>query len=209
MPSKLDSPPIQPGEHPNVVVRPRRRSWVAVGAVLVLLGAAVSFLANYDPLCHSDCTGVGGVRGTTVAALGEFTSPQGTRFSAYRVQHAPGKDFSCWFTLSNSGPVGVTITRVGAEYGSSGPIRIERVQIDPTPGTGDGPLTTFRPFSLNPDEFIDVLVTIRMQGCLREGASTTLGSVLVSFRVLGVPRATTVYLPEVMEVKGGNDPGCS
>jgi hypothetical protein len=157
-----------------------------------------TFISNYDPICHATCTGVGGVIGNTVTNLGSYTSPQGEDFTAYRVDYVAGGGFSYWFTLSNQGPFGITIIGIGGDTPSD-VTRIERVQVQSN-GT-DHPVA-FHAFSLAPDEFVNVLVTVRMAGCLEERSATTVGSVPVSFRILGIARSTTVYLPEAVEVTG-------
>ena len=205
------SPPREPGPWPPLTGRARRR-WVPVGLIavlaLLLLGFGL-FLANYDPLCHEVCTGVSGVHGSTVTRLGEFVAPNGETFTAYRSQHVPGRKFSFWVTLSNQGPWGVTIIGVGSRALRFDPLAVERVQIQPE--TGNPHLRAFRPFSLAPHdrEFVDVLVTMRMRGCLGEGSQTTIGSVPVTFRVLGITRHTTVFLPDSITLVGRRGVHCS
>ena len=57
-------------------------------------------MANYDPICHEQCTGVSGVVGAGVIDLGSVSSLKGETFEAYRVDRLPGNEFSFWFSLS-------------------------------------------------------------------------------------------------------------
>jgi hypothetical protein len=203
------SPPRDPGPFPPTR-RPSRRRWIAwgalFGAVAILATAMGLFLTNYDPLCHQDCTGFGGASGPTVRRLGDFTAPSGESFTAYRAQHVPGKELRIVFTLSNEGPFGITITHVGFGPGYLHWLSMERVQTRPE--SGNQSLSPFRPFSLSAREYVDVFVTLRMTGCLGQSTQTQIGSIPVTFRVLGFTRHTTVSLPESIVVAGRRDVQC-
>lgn len=201
MQTQLDSPPTVPhASAAHLDGRRRRWPWVAFAVILILLGAAASFVVNYDPLCSGPCTGVGGVHGGTVTSLGSFTSPQGDSFTAARVSHAPGEEFSYWFTLSTQGPVGVTIASIGGEDPTFSTYAIDRVQMKPL--VGDARTSAFHPFFLAPKQYVDILVTARMRGCMEEGNATGIGSIPVGYRVFGISRSTIVYLPESIELTG-------
>jgi hypothetical protein len=182
--------------------------WTGLSAVAILLTSAVAFLANYDPLCHQQCGGISGVSGPTVQLLGNFTSPTGDDFSAWRVMHSPGQEFSFWLTLSNEGPVGITVTRVGDAPQQFDRFSVVRVQTQPE--SGQPPLRDFRPFSLKPssNEVMDVLVTMRMQSCVEGGTSYQFGSIPVTYRVLGITRRTTVFLRSSIAVTGAPGTTC-
>jgi hypothetical protein len=215
MQSVAEAPP-HGAEPPSALVGPRRprRALPAIALVAVaLITAFLIFLTNYDPLCHGPCTGSGGVQGigvVTVEDLGYFTAPNDYSFSAVRVRHRPGGRFRFLFTLSNLGPLGVTITGIGPSETPSGSwVRYADVRVAPLAGSGRE--RAFRAFSLagRSREFVNVWVTVEMQGCMREHSSTGLGGVPITYRVLGFARHTTVNLPESIEVAGGPSGTCS
>jgi len=143
-----------------------------------------------------------------VESLGNFNAPTGFDFSEVRVRHERGGRFRVLFTLSNEGPMGVTITRIGPgpeteEWG------LPFVSMTTAPiGGRERP---FRPFSLagRGKHFVDVRVTVQMKGCLSPDTSTSLRAVPITYRVLGFTRHTTVYLPESIEVVGSPGETCS
>jgi hypothetical protein len=198
MQTQIESPPRGP-EGPPAPTRSRRplRRWLWVSAavlIALILGSLIVFLTNYDPICHADCSGVSGVHGPSVKELGAFISPQGDDFNAYRVALKPGGGFSFWLTLSNDGPLAVTITGIGSTSQFSPYLQIARVQT--APETGNPPLEAFREFSLAPRDrqFIDVLVTVQMRRCLPGPAEYQIGSVPVTYKIFGFTRQTTVFL---------------
>jgi len=188
--------------------------WIFTASALVLAGlvtAAIIFLTNYDPLCHGPCTGSGGVQGISgvkVEDLGHFTSPTGFNFSAVRVSAQEGGRFRFLFTLSNQGPIGVTITQIGP-----GPETEERglPYVNVTMAAIGGPEQPFRPFWLGGRgrEFVDIWVTVRMKGCVAPDTSMGVSSVPIAYRVLGFTRHTNVYLPETVDVVGAAGETCT
>ncbi len=200
-----------PPEPPGILSKPSRsrwRRWVFGGlAVLMatLLIAAVVFVSTYDPICHgtSGCTGIGGANGPTMKNLGQFTSPTGENFSAFSLDHHPGDTFRLFFTLSDQGPFGITITRIGWTNPTYSPyFSVARVGANRERGTATFP--PFHPFSLSGHggEYIDVAVTVRLRGCLVDGGGTSISDIPITYRFLGFTHHTTVYLPETIQITG-------
>jgi len=69
----------------------------------------------------------------------------------------------------------------------------------------------FRPFSLGGGgrQYVNIWVTLQMRGCLGEQISTTVSSLPLTYRVFGVTRHTTIYLPETIQVEGGPGEKCA
>jgi len=202
MQTEVRLPPHEPELAPTSAP-PRRWPRRVVVALLVLIGAVLAFggwfLANYDPICHEQCTGVSGVHGSGATDLGDFSSPKGEGFTAYRVDLVPGKQFSFWFTLSNDGPVPVTITHVGALPQPFDFYRVSRVQLQYFEGTAP-PIVAFRPFRLSNNDFVNVLVTMQMRRCVQGEGAVSFGDIPVTFKLFGVTRHTTVYLPTTISL---------
>ena len=179
----------------------RNRRWgvVVVGALTVVLLAWAWLVWGTHPICGSECGGVGGVVGSSATRLGRFTSPSGEDFTAYRVRHAPGRALSFWLTLTNTGLVDTTVTAIGRD--DTWPLT-SRIETSSTEGTAGRNLDEFQPFSLPADGHMNVLVTVRMQGCMAADASLSIGVLPVDYRILGVTRSTTVTLPQSIEVVG-------
>ena len=210
--SATHAPPEAPASVPTASPPKRRRRWLLVAGAAVAVGLICgvgTFWSNYDPLC-ADCGGVGGVLGPNVQRLGDFTSPRGDGFSAYRVTHVPGQTFSFWFTITNDGPVGVTITRIGTAPTPFEALSFVSVRIsNQEGGTAPDRTRSFAPFSLPGRGAVDLLATVRMEGCYGQGAATGLAGIPVSFRLFGVTRHTTVYPDESIEVVGRAAEHCS
>jgi hypothetical protein len=188
---------------------------VAVTAIVVafvIVAGAVWFWASYDPLCHEPCGGVSGVHGPGVARLGSITSPQGESFNAYRLELRQGQEFSFWVTLSNKGPFDVTVARIGVAQAEFQNLPVVRVQMEsPANALGASPaaLVPFRPFSLGSHEQSpSIYVTMQLAQCFDEGTSTTIGSIPVSYRFLGLTHHTTVFLYSSIEVTGTPGTSC-
>ena len=74
---------------------------------------------------------------------------------------------------------------------------------------GNPPISQFHPFALAPSkDYMDVQVTMHMQGCMQAGTGATFGSIPVAYRVLGVPHHTVVYLRSSITVVGGRRSVC-
>jgi len=212
MQTEVRVPPHEPELAPSAAPPRRwRRRVVAIVLILASLTLVVGavFVANYDPVC-GNCGGVGGVQGPGAKDLGSYTSPRGESFNAYSVDLVPGKQFSFWFTLTNPDHLPVTITHIGAAPQPYDTFRVARVQIQ-SANLGNAPLTAFRPFALSGPykDFVNVLVTMQMRRCLSSGGYTEFGSIPVSFKVLGVPRHTDVYLLSTIRLVGTSAVPCN
>ena len=212
MQTEVRVPPHEP-EFAPTSAPPRRWPRRVVAIVLILaalvLVTGVVFVANYDPVC-GNCGGIGGVHGPGVKDLGYYSSPHGESFNAYGVDLVPGKEFSFWFTLTNPDHVPVTITHIGATPQPYDTYRVTRVQIQDA-NRANPPLTAFRPFELSGPykDFMNVLVTMQMRRCMSSGGSTQFGSIPVTFKVMGIPRHTDVYLMSTIRLEGQKGVPCN
>ena len=184
---------------------PRRWRRRVVVTVLVLFAGALAFgglfLSNYDPICQEQCTGVSGVVGPGVTDLGDMASPKGESFEAYRVDRIPGRKFSFWFTLSNEDHIPVTVTHIGDPPHPWGPYVVASVRTQSMgKGTTEQGLAVFHPFVLGHSDFVNVLVTMQVRTCNPGQGPMWVGSVPVTFTVLGVTRHATVYPPTSIEL---------
>jgi hypothetical protein len=161
----------------------------------MLVGGAIAgsaYLANYDPFCHLSCTGSFGFTGTGVRDLGAFFTPNGDSFEAYRGTVHAGSQFADLFTLSNQGPLSIDILGIATQGPWSTRLRVVRVTVAPL--TGPFPRErVFSPFTLAPQQFVDVRLTVEMRGCLTNDESLLPMGVPITYRVLGFTHHTTVY----------------
>jgi hypothetical protein len=148
------------------------------------------------------------MHGPGVHDLGNYTSPSGEDFTSYRVTFASDRTFSFWFTITNDGPLGVTITRIGAVPDRFDQLPVESVRFQPADQAKETTSTPFHPMSLGSHQAINVLVTIRMRGCMEGHSSTVLGQVPVTYRALSFTKHRWLPLPESIEVGGAPGTTC-
>ncbi len=176
----------------------RRRRWIAIALLVVLAGFgsyAGAFLSNYQPL-----VGDGGASRAPSGArdLGNFFSPQAGNFEVYEVQLVKRDTFSFGFSLWNNGPIGVTVTRVGAVGLEGEPFVVESVAMATSEFSNE--LVPFKPFSLPPRTYREVVLTVRFTACVDSNSLMAFGQEPVAFHVLGVSRQTTAYFPYTIQV---------
>ncbi len=205
MPSVTQVPPREPDSallNGSPARRRRRQLLFAVAFTVALVASGAGlFVARYQPLCSpATCAGAGGAWGSTVHQTGD---------SAARVVFRSGAEFSLGFTLSSQGPLGVTVTEIGRQL--SGPsmrvvaVRIASSTVRTFPPRG----RPFHPFSLTRADPTDVVVTLRLEGCMASGTSILLGSMPMSYRVLGIAHHAWVPLPVSLTVVAARGATCS
>jgi hypothetical protein len=187
-------------------LHPQRHRWrVVLALVIGLMGSAAYagwFLTNYDPICHSNCTGGSVAFGPGMRSVGSVISPESDDVSLSRIDHQPGRTFIVGFPLESSGPIGVTIEQIGLPHAPGSALRFRTVEFASEQGNPVRDRRPFHPLALPPNDIFDVFVTYEMRGCMEAGTGTTLSAIPIEFRVLGATRHTTIDLPVEVDVSG-------
>lgn len=181
-----------------------------VSALLASSAAGIIYLAHYQPLLVA--TGGYSVRGLG-ADLGQFTSPPGDSFAAYRADYVDGRTITVAFPIDNLGSLPVTVTSVSAQPARDPPYKIVSVQMAPDtspldmPGAAD--YVPFRPFRLAPPDLRQVLIVARLaHGCPptpdSEYIYSVFSSIRVGFRAFFIQRSASLYLPYSIEIRLGD-----
>jgi uncharacterized protein YaiE (UPF0345 family) len=177
----------------------------------ILLCGAGLFVARYQPLAPGS-TGVGADPGGRNVTTSDPAGGQNGTVS--RVTYDNGTIITFGFSLSNNGPVGVTVTGIyRSSPPSAEPLKVIAVYVAHRPGVIGAirDLRQFEPFhsfALPGGAERLILVQARMVNCtdVPAGIAATYTQAPVSFRVLGVPRSTWVALPLPVEVLGTSNP---
>jgi hypothetical protein len=182
---------------------------VLVSTIAVLLGFLVFsgvYLVRYQPL-SANGTGATWVDPRFATELGNFTPPEGESFSAYRVRYEDGRSFSYAMTLSNDGPLPVTITSIGEPEcrGCTSPLVFERSSVAPAGGQYQydrADATPFDGFILEPGAFRYVVIEARFDHCESYSADTavTYLSIPVGYRTAFVDHDVQLPMPYSLEV---------
>jgi hypothetical protein len=194
------APPESPDGTRPTSASPRRRPWrttAIVAGIVVIAGAiawGTTFVATYEPVSAAFTSFSPAPFGHD---LGHHNSPEGSSFEEWGVECHAGQPVHIGFTITNSGPVGVTVTSLFPPQYSDYVIRF----VDPRmgPGSGslghvtNGPLTPFRPFSLAPGQLRHVQMSVVQRTC--GPGITIIGRSEMSFRVLGITRHQTLLFP--------------
>jgi hypothetical protein len=163
-----------------------------LAAVLIALVLGVwIFGLFYEPL-----TGLGNLWGVTGAHLEQ------SRSRAQVVDYEDGKSFTYFFTLSNDGPFGVTITGVDLNP-PSGPgyvFMIESYAVamgSETNEMASRPIVPFEPFGLKPGEFREIHIRARFDDCEvhQEGIEHGFSGESVTYRFLWIERTVDIATP--------------
>jgi hypothetical protein len=169
----------------------RRLVWLAALLVTLLIAGSVAFVFRYQPLASQNLDGAVSVRQYREGA----TSP-----------------IAAW--LTNDGPLGITVTKVDRTRGDF----LVGVVDARLPAEGEpsdlGSAQPFRSFSLGSGESKPILLVLKFANCRSydPGTGSTLLSVGIHFRVLGIPHTTQLDLPEGITVEApgpGQCPGRS
>jgi hypothetical protein len=195
---------------------PARRRWVRRVLVSVgvgLLAFSGVYLARYQPL-SADGTGATWVDPRHATRLGDFSPPVGESFSAYRVRYEDGSSFSYAMTLSNEGPLPVTITSIGEDgcRDCPSPLVFERAVVAPDGGTFQHDrkrATPFHGFVLQPGSSRYVVIETRFDNCesYAPPGGVTYGSIPVGYRTWGVEHQVLLPMPYSLDVWIGGE-GC-
>jgi hypothetical protein len=167
--------------------------FVALALFDVVAILTVSFLSNYQPLVHGNYGGIG-------VPTGQKLRP-GSGPGTQAITFVEGQTFTIALSVLNDGPFGVTITSVGRQ----GPVLHALATFDTSflaaadfngATTDVRGLATFRPFALAPGHQRLVVVRYRFDDCSSNapGSSSTLSTIPVRFRIMGVSRAGSVDL---------------
>jgi hypothetical protein len=187
--------------------RPRWARRLAVALGLLLLASSILYVWRYQPLTAN---GSGGwwVDPRFGTHIGDFTSPAGNNFSAYRVRYVDGETFRYGLTLNNEGPLPVTITSIGDD-GCDGcvfPLEFERSTVAP----GDGPFRfdqhhtqPFETVELSPGDYRFFVIESRFDHCEASspGMSYGYGLVQVTYRIGFAPHSVRLPMPYSLEVE--------
>jgi hypothetical protein len=197
----------------SVATEDRRRwRWVSLAVVLVLFGATVLvvsiWVANYDPFTRGSRLWPAQderIRITDVDAIGA----SGTLFE---FRAAGPASFVYTFSISNAGPVAVTIQGVGPpveEQMGELSRRPVRVVEDEMLLRDDGELIYERwhPFVLRPGQEADIEMEVELDPtlCLNRGTSLSWWPETITFSVFGLPRETTFESNLEVRVIGTRD----
>jgi hypothetical protein len=94
----------------------------------------------------------------------------------------PGSRYITSITLSNDGPFDVTVLSIGVSAGQTPCLKVVGVMMAPTTGPSLQ-WARFRPFTLHPNDYVDVRVVTEVHACLT--ASEKLGPVGVPVALRG------------------------
>ncbi len=175
--------------------------------MLALVAAALLIGSGSHPLAAGRGTAAAGST-STVIAFGD----RPLRLLTY----ADGKDVRYAFVLRNRGRVGLTVRSLSAHAtGKYQLLNLRSDRVGPTGAAGaavvdaDGG-SPFRPFSLGPGEQRVVVLVGTFTDCefISPRAASMLDDVRVDYRLLGVPRSTTIQLPERLRTQSPSDQGC-
>ena len=183
----MNAPTIErpaPAANPPEPTHGHRRVKVVSVAVAIGIVAAITFLANYQPLVPGCC------RGHT-----ETTYRQGASFS-YGI------------SLRNDSHLPIKITGVDADGGyallrTTGIYVRRDIATGAEGNTSRGFYEPFRPFTLGPGQERGLLVSNVFDECSRfaPGTGNIYGALQVSFSILGLPRHTWVGLGNMLTIR--------
>jgi hypothetical protein len=206
--SPTDAPAAPPAS-PNVSTRqrtPRLRWLVAVVVVLLAaLGTGLGLLLNYQPLTRGSIgwalpEGVG-ARVSTV----EWVGPdEGARI--FKIPAAEGLTFTYRVSITNRGPMPVTIHSVGVPPDDLAPITYVvvpfRMNLDINNGATERGWEPFGPFELGANEEASVELRVSVRDCMLEGTGASWNTQPFVYEVLGLPRKDSVTLPVQITLLG-------
>jgi hypothetical protein len=194
--------PHEPAE-PGPPLPFRRRRWVRVGAGVLLLVPIVAGVwwqraVTSDPkLEFPYFSRVNRVEHDATGDQEGIVQKRNVLGTEVEMTFRPGQHLYAYTGIRNDGRHTVRIERLPAAgyyyWGFDG------MEVSPDRDAGIGQVTTyepFKPFSLEPGEERSVRLNFRLADCdpaeLQSGGSTTLGSMKMRYRILGVSRSVDV-----------------
>lgn len=181
--------------------RSRRRRWILLALLVLVTGLIAggsAYLGNYQPLR------IGSFSGSGTFATPVVTDDPERPARGYRYHEGGATTFTMW--LSNEGPLGVTITGVDrTEKDASGLLRVSgaRLAFERVP-LNYAAAAPFHAFSLGPGgSSRGIAVEVTFGNCERFSPNTysVLVAVRIRYRVLGIPHAAWIDLPEGLAVR--------
>jgi len=185
--------------------RVRLRVWIAVLFALstVIVGTVGGiWISRYQPLERGSFSNLPGAEGDRAFGATNVV-----------VDYQQGATYQFNFSLRNSGGVAVDVVHIPLQQLLDFPIVFEEVRLEqPGKYCCAGDAVPFQPFTLNPGEERGLVFRGVLSHCqsFTNGAYSTIESLEVDFRVLGITKSQQVMLPQPIAVRmpGTGTPQC-
>jgi hypothetical protein len=208
-------PPLAPPDPPTLPGGEHRRRWprrvliAGVLAVVLALVASGTWLARYDPLAWGS-EGYAPPAGVHAKVIDVSWALPGTP-RIFRIPAVSGMSLRYRFSITNDGPVPVTIDDVGTSEVHSNQFvtrRPVRVMLDRYATPTGSPWISFRPFTLAPQQEAAIEMEATMHGgCLSPSTSISWGTEEITYSVFGITRHSD-FTPNVEVVLTSSDASC-
>jgi hypothetical protein len=196
LPTLVDS---NPPASDALTRRPRWGWWGIAGLVGALL-AGMWWVLVYQPMLTSD----GGFGAGRKVGLGyDATTVDNVSGTEFRVSPpVPGDEIGLAFPLHNDGPLGITIVGIGNPFNPEGVVGAPIDWTSPGEATRTADLTgretPLAPFALSGGGYTQVRLAFDVHDCATgswaPGSGTTVDTVPITYRVLGLTRTVSVPL---------------
>lgn len=189
---------------------PRRLAAVAILLAVTLIGLAVVWVVNVEPLSRG--TEGFAVNDPALRVHVRDVSAMGVTGSVQTIEARPGMRFQYRFSVRNDGPIPVTITDVGTD-GTAG-ISRRVVAAKPDLSLGGSPsrgYAPFEPFTLAPgaEAGVEMRVEVPTDVCIdRHGGSESWYTEPVVFEVGGIVRHAEVDTGTEIRMVGTRSTTC-
>jgi hypothetical protein len=209
----LTRPPQTPVRPRAVAEAPRRwhRRLAAIGVLVVLVAAAVAsiWIVNLEPVST-------GPVGFAIAGHGLHVTHRdvdalGVQGSIQTVPMQRDMTFRYRFSITNTGPVPITIVDVGSQDPQQISTKLVAAKpallAAPGPAEGFGP---FAPFRLGPGEVAGLTMQVHVAPdvCYMQGSFAAWYEEPMTFRVLGITRHTVVNTGTEIRLEGTDATAC-
>ncbi|MFL5789886.1 MAG: hypothetical protein ACJ76A_00140 [Actinomycetota bacterium] len=187
---------------------PRRLATIAAVAVLVALATTTVWLANIDPLATGETTYPIAGRGLDVTR--RTIDAFGATGTVQSVQMRRDMTFRYRFSITNTGPLPITILDVGSQAPrgiSSTVVAAKPSLATPAGSKGFGP---FAPFSVGAGQTagLTMQVHVAQDVCYPAGSDAAWYTEPVTYRVLGITRHAEVPMGTEIRLEGTDATGC-
>jgi len=187
---------------------PRRLATIAAVAVLVALATTTVWLANSDPLATGETTYPIAGRGLDVTR--RTIDAFGATGTVQSVQMRRDMTFRYRFSITNTGPLPITILDVGSQAPrgiSSTVVATKPSLATPAGSRGFGP---FAPFSVGAGQTagLTMQVHVARDVCYPAGSDAAWYTEPVTYRVLGITRHAEVPMGTEIRLEGTDATAC-
>jgi len=203
--------PVQPRSIAEARRRwPRRLLTVIVTLLCSVVVAAAVWVMNVEPLARGS---VGyAIDDRSLRVTERNVDALGASGTIQTLAMQRGMSFTYRFSLTNDGPVPITILGIGLDDGDD-PIAIRLAAAKPDLRLGAGPMDGFGPFEpfaiASGDEAgLEVRVHVGGDACYAPGSSAVIWQLPVTYRILGITRHGWVDTGTEIRLTGNRGTAC-